>query len=113
MQVAARPVALIQIFDDRGHSVSLVYPAVLRGEPGRLVDADAVPGEGDLRWFGSMPGELYPSHLVYRDIVDALVSGRLGEGISVFTQHTGERDAAQPGPEGAISADASLTEQGT
>lgn len=113
VQVAARPVALIQIFDNRGHSVSLVYPAVLQGDPERLVDIDAVPKEGDLRWFSSMPEDLYPSHLIYRDIVDAFVSGRLGEGIPVYTQHTGERDAAQSGPEGAISADASLTERGT
>ncbi len=33
IDVADRPVALIQIFDDRGHSISLCYPSVLRGRP--------------------------------------------------------------------------------
>ncbi len=43
LAVAERPVALIQIFDDRGHSVSLCHTAALRGTPGQRV----IPGNGD------------------------------------------------------------------
>lgn len=110
LAVAERPVALIQIFDDRGHSVSLCYTAALRGSPGRRV-----VGEGDrqqlgsLRWFDEVPGALYPSHLVYRSVIEALRQGRLGAGIEVFTQHVGHRDATQAAPAGAISDDEPLT----
>jgi len=108
--VAERPVALIQIFDDRGHSVSLCYTAALRGAPGqRVLEEGETPQPGSLRWFNGMPGPLYPSHLVYRSVIEALRQGRLGAGIEMFTQHVGHRDATQASPAGAISADESLT----
>jgi ADP-ribose pyrophosphatase YjhB (NUDIX family) len=91
-EMAPSPVALIQIFDDRGHSVSLVYPATLKGTPARVVAEGVAPKEGDLRWFASMPEDLYPSHLVYREIVAAFRFGGLRTGIPVLTQHTGHRD---------------------
>jgi len=108
--VADGPVALIQIFDDRGHSVSLCYTAALRGAPRqRIVEEGDTPQPGSLRWFDGVPSPLYPSHLVYRSVIEALRKGRLGAGIEVFTQHVGRRDAAQASPAGTISADESLT----
>ncbi len=113
LSVAERPVALIQIFDDRGHSVSLCYTAVLRGTPAqRVIGEGDTPQPGNLRWFAEVPGSLYPSHLVYRSVIEALREGRLGEGIELFTQHVGHRDATQTSPAGAISADAPLTKLG-
>ena len=109
VDVADRPVALIQIFDDRGHCISLCYPATLRGTPARRVlDGDAPPEPGDLRWFAAPPARLYPSHRVYRDILEALNRGELGEGARLFTSHVGRRDAAQDSAGGAITADAPL-----
>ena len=108
LDVAARPCALVQIFDDRGHSVSLCFTASLRGAPGRrVVGAADVPEAGDLRWFAAMPDELYPSHLVYRDVVAATGAGQAG--IPVFTQHVGRRDAAQSEPGGTIEPGVHLT----
>ena len=110
VDAADRPTALLQIFDDRGHSVSLCYQATLQGSPGkRVLDGDETPRAGDLRWFAAPPAQLYPSHLVYRDVLDALAQGRLGEGIRLFTQHVGRRDMAQASPDGLIGADAPLT----
>ncbi len=109
VDAADRPVALIQIFDDRGHSVSLCFPATLRGEPRkRILSGDGTARAGDLRWFTTLPERFYPSHLVYRDVLQALGDGALGEGIRLFTTHVGARDAARQGPEGTISADAPL-----
>lgn len=110
VDAAERPTALLQIFDDRGHSVSLCYQATLKDNPRkRVLDGDETPGAGDLRWFATPPAQLYPSHLVYRDVLDALGHGRLGEGIRLFTQHVGRRDMAQASPGGLIGSDAPLT----
>ena len=110
VDAAERPVALIQIFDDRGHSVSLCFLASLRGSPGkRVLHGDEPPAPGDLRWFTTAPANLYPSHLVYRDLLLALDRDKLGEGARLFTQHVGRRDATQTSPEGEISAGVSLT----
>jgi hypothetical protein len=88
VNAADRPVALIQIFDDRGHSVSLCFPATLSGPPGKRVLAETeVPEPGDLRWFSTPPANLYPSHRVYRDVLLALECGELGSGIPLYTQH--------------------------
>ncbi len=109
LDVAAGPVAVVQIFDDRGHSVSLCHLARLRGAPGRRVTADGeAPAAGDLRWFAGPPEPLYPSHLVYRDVIAGLARGGAGGEARLFTQHVGRRDAGQAGPEGVISADAPL-----
>ncbi len=100
------PAALVQIFDDRGHSLSLCVRATLAGTPTRRVlQPDDAPAAGDLRWFAVPPPDLYPSHLVYRDLLDAI--GRRPDAIPVFTQHVGQRDAAQVSPDGAIGADPS------
>ncbi|MBE7209494.1 MAG: hypothetical protein INR65_00605 [Gluconacetobacter diazotrophicus] len=111
LTVSDRPVALIQIFDDRGHSMSLCFPATLTGTPARpLIAEHDEPEAGDLCWFDAVPDRLYPSHLVYRNVIDALrASGADPAGIPVFTQHVGDRDAAQSSPDGAIAADAPLT----
>ena len=110
LAVAERPVALLQIFDDRGHSISLVFTASLLGVPGeRLIEQGETPRPGCLCWFDRMPDELYPSHLVYRSVIEALRQGRLGSGIEAFTQHVGRRDAAQTSTAGAIGSDAPLT----
>ena len=102
LDVQDRVAAVIQIFDDRGHSVSLVYPATLDGAPGRRVVGEAdTPEPGDLRWFVKMPEDMYPSHLVYREVVASLAGG---EGAGVFTQHVGRRDAAQTEAGGVIAA---------
>lgn len=107
--VADAVAAVIQIFDDRGHSVSLCYPARLRAEPGRRVlAAGEVPQAGDLRWFAACPDQLYPSHAVYREVLEALGSGTLGPGARLFTQHAGRRDAAAASRQGWISPDAAL-----
>ena len=109
VDVADRPIALVQIFDDRGHSVSLCFRATLCGSPTqRVLTSDETPEAGDLRWFSTPPGQLYPSHLVYRDLLEALDQGELGAGVRLFTQHVGRRDATQASPEGAIDAVASL-----
>ena len=110
LSVAERPVALVQIFDDRGHSVSICHTAALRGaQPAHLVEDDDGVRPGSLRWFDEVPSSLYPSHIVYRSVIEALRQGRLGAGIEVFTQHVGQRDAEQVSPSGAISDDAPLT----
>ncbi len=109
LAVAARPVALVQIFDDRGHSVSLCFAAALQGGQPRTVTAADTPRPGDLCWFDAAPDPLYPSHLVYRAVIEALRQGRLGPGIELFTQHVGQRDAAQIAVGGSIRADAPLT----
>ena len=101
LDASAGPVALVQIFDDRGHSVSLCFTATLRGEPGRRVVSGAdAPDRGDLRWFAELPEQLYPSHFVYRDVIAALGAG--GKGLPVFTQHVGRRDASQTSHAGAV-----------
>jgi ADP-ribose pyrophosphatase YjhB (NUDIX family) len=105
VDVVDRPIAIIQIFDDRGHSVSLCYRAALLGIPSkRVVSAGDTPNAGDLSWFVKPPAQLYPSHLVYREVFEALDNGQLGEGIPLFTEHVGQRDAAQASPEGAIAS---------
>ena len=110
VEVEDRVAAVIQIFDDRGHSVSLCHRAALRGTLGRrLVGADDEPDPGDLRWFSTAPANLYPSHLVYREILMDVGCGELGGGARLFTQHVGSRDAAQAVPEGSISSDVPLT----
>ena len=110
IEVDDRVAAVIQIFDDRGHSISLCYRAVLRGAVGRrLVKADDQLNPGDLRWFSTAPANLYPSHLVYRDVLADIGHGELDGGAAIYIQHVGRRDAAQAGPEGSISSDASLT----
>ena len=109
VDVADRASAVIQIFDDRGHSVSLCYRATMRGEPGRRLIAEGEKLDpGDLRWFRALPADLYPSHLVYRDVVAAITKGEMEGGAPVFTQHVGQRDAAQVAPEGMIAADAKI-----
>ncbi len=109
LDVAGGPAALVQIFDDRGHSVSLCFRAKLRGDPGKRVrDENDVPEAGDLRWFKTPPDQLYPSHRVYGDVLRTLRQNVSNEGIQVFTQHVGRRDAAQVSPEGAISSDIPL-----
>ena len=75
----------------------------------RVLSGDEKPEPGDLRWFKTLPAHFYPSHRVYRDVLAALDRGEMEEGAPLFTQHTGSRDAAQPSPAGAISADAKLT----
>ena len=109
VRCAAGPVAIVQIFDDRGHSLSLCYRATLLGRPARpvLTESEA-PAAGDLRWFREAPDDLYPSHQVYRDVLAALGRGRLREGVPLFTQHVGRRDAAQASLGGVIGADLPL-----
>ena len=105
LSVAERPVAFIQIFDDRGHSVSLCYTAALQGtRVPRLVEDGGRPQPGSLRWFDELPAALYPSHLVYRSVIAALRQDRLGAWIEVFTQYVGHQDAEQASASGAISA---------
>lgn len=102
--------AVIQIFDDRGHSVSLCYRATLRGPLGRrLVGAEDRQAPGDLRWFKAAPPDLYPSHRVYREVMAAIGPDERQGGAPLFTQHVGRRDAAQADPEGMIGADATLS----
>ncbi|WP_146201815.1 NUDIX hydrolase [Teichococcus aestuarii] len=109
VEAAERPVALLQIFDDRGHSISLCYPAMLRGSPGkRIVEPGGTPEAGDLCWFTELPAALYPSHFVYREVLEALEHGQLGEGARLFTQRAGRRGTSQAMPEGVIRDDAPL-----
>jgi colanic acid biosynthesis protein WcaH len=109
VDVDERPVAILQIFDDRGHSVSLCFLALLRGSPTkRIIEQGVSPEHGDLCWFATLPAQLYPSHLIYRNLLDALDHGLLGQGAQVFTQHAGLRDAGHSSPEGVIRADSSL-----
>ena len=83
--------------------MSLCFTAALRGTPGkRVVTAAQAPQPGDLCWFPVMPDALYPSHLVYRDVVAALPAGR-ESCLPLFTQHVGRRDAAQREPGGMIA----------
>ncbi|MXP65880.1 NUDIX hydrolase [Roseomonas sp. M0104] len=110
VEVADRPVALTEIFDDRGHTLGLCYRTTLRGIPGkRVVGQDERPEVGDLRWFLTLPAELYPSHFVYRDLLDALDNGWRGQGVRLFTHKAGSRDSAQPSPGGSIRSDVPLT----
>ncbi|HWX50653.1 MAG TPA: hypothetical protein VNZ61_21610 [Roseomonas sp.] len=110
VEVADRPVALIEIFDDRGHTLGLCYQTILRGSLSkRVVGQDERPEAGDLRWFPTLPAELYPSHVVYRDLLDALDRGQLGQGARLFTHNAGSRDSAQSSPGGSIRSDVPLT----
>ncbi len=96
------PVAIVQIFDDRGHSLSLCFAATLAGTPARrILAAGDTPARGDLRWFAAPPPDLYPSHVAYRD----LLASPAHDPIPVLTQHAGHRDAAQTSPDGAIAPD--------
>jgi hypothetical protein len=109
VNAAERPIALIQIFDDRGHSVSLCFLATLSGPPGkRVLSETKAPEPGDLRWFSRPPPNLYPSHLVYRDVMLALERGELGGSVPLYTHHVGRREAAQTSPGGEIASDVSL-----
>ncbi len=109
VRCSSGPIAVVQIFDDRGHSVSLCYRAMLLGRPTRRVLGEGeAAAAGDLRWFRKAPEDLYPSHRVYREVLAALERGRLREGVPLFTQHVGQRDAAQPSAAGAIGADRPL-----
>lgn len=109
VEAAERPVALIEIFDDRGHALSLCYRATLRGSPGRrVVDEHGTPEAGNLRWFPTLPAELYPSHFIYRDLLDALGKGQLGEGVRLFTHQVGSRETGPASPGGSISSDAPI-----
>jgi colanic acid biosynthesis protein WcaH len=102
--VEDRPVALTQIFDDRGHSLGLCHRVRLRGEPGRRLVAEGDrPEAGDLRWFPALPEALYPSHAVYRDILAWLDRREPGEGIRLFTQHANQKAEAEAAPGGRIS----------
>ena len=104
LEVAAGPFALVQIFDDLGHSVSLCFKAKLAGDLGKPVrNPHDSPKAGDLCWFLEPPEQLYPSHLVYRDLLGTVLRAEPGAEIKVFTQHVGRRDAAQSSPEGSIS----------
>ena len=110
VDAAEQPVAVIQIFDDRGHSVSLCFPASLQGAPGkRVLGTDETPRPGDLCWFATPPDDFYPSHRVYRDLMLALGRGELNGGARLFTQHVGRRDAAQVSAGGEIRSDVPLT----
>ncbi len=112
LRAEAGPAALIEIFDDRGHSVSLVFRARLLGEPGRRVVGDwETPDAGDLCWFRTLPTRMYPSHQVYRDVAAALAATPGGP-IPVFSQHVGGRDAAQRSPEGEIGPGFGLADAG-
>lgn len=109
LKVDAGPFALVQIFDDRGHSVSLCFKATLTGSPGkRVLGANDRPEVGDLRWFVEAPAQLYPSHFIYRELLAALTRHQLTDEIQVFTQHVGRRDAVQLSPEGSISFEGPL-----
>ena len=109
LTVADRATAVVQIFDDRGHSVSLCYRAMLREPLGRrLVNATDQLEAGDLCWFRITPSNLYPSHRVYRDVLASLDQGRLDAGAEIFTQHVGIRDAEALAPEGSISSNTTL-----
>ena len=112
LDVADGPAALVQIFDDRGASVFLCFRAKLLGDPGKRVrDENDALEAGDLRWFKTPPDQFYPSHDVYGDVLTTLRQNASSEGIQVFTQHVGRRDAAQSSPGCVIDANASLTEQ--
>ena len=103
LAVAPGPAALIEIFDDRGHSVSLVFRARLAGEPGRRLVGDwETPAPGDLGWFRTLPAAMYPSHRVYGEVLSALAASGPGHRIGVFSQHVGERDAARRSAAGEI-----------
>ncbi len=98
LDVTEGPVAVVQIFDDWGHSMSLCHLASLRGAPGRRMTADGeAAAPGDLRWFAGLPEPLYPSHMVYRDVLQALASGGLDGRARLFTHHVGRRDARRAG----------------
>lgn len=110
VEVASRPAALIEIFDDRGHALSLCYQTTLCGSPSkRVVSEHDTPEAGDLRWFPTLPAELYPSHFVYRDVLEALGKGQLGEGARLFTHQVSGCDKGQASPGGSISSGGSLT----
>ncbi|MFC3125518.1 hypothetical protein ACFOD4_10630 [Pseudoroseomonas globiformis] len=109
IEAAESPVAVLQIFDDRGHTVSLCFQAKLGGQPRRrLLEEGLHPEPGDLCWFRALPSELYPSHQVYRDLLATLDQGGLGQGAQLFTQHVGGRDQGQALPAGLISVDKPL-----
>lgn len=71
------PAAILQLFGDRGHFLSLVYRCELQsGLSHRVIDSEREPEAGDLCWFSSLPSSLYPTHEIYRPIWDDLVAAR-------------------------------------
>ena len=95
VEAAPGPAALIEILDGRGHSMSLVFRARLRGEPGRRLLGDwETPDPGDLCWFRTLPARMYPSHAIYRDVLAA----PRGDGIPLFSAHVGADGDAIPAP---------------
>lgn len=109
LDVSDRPFAVIQIFDPRGHSVSLCFKARPGGMPGRTIVTEAQsPQPGDLRWFAKMPDNLYPSHEIYREVVSE--SDPAATGIPVYIQQVQSRETPPTAPGGTIRSDVSLTD---
>jgi hypothetical protein len=77
VQAWRTPGAIVEMFGERGHNVSLLYPCRLLSGPTRPVVSDGQAARsGDLRWFDAIPQDLYPAHQVYAALILQLASGR-------------------------------------
>lgn len=89
VRASGTPAAIVQMFGDRGHNISFLYPCRLN--PGsaplsRLAgDGEAVRA-GDLRWFAAIPPDLYPAHDLYADLILDLAAGRMIEAPAMLSR---------------------------
>lgn len=92
------PAAILQLFGERGHFISLVHRCTLRSAPARrLVSPSERPAHGDLCWFDDLPRSLYPTHAVYRALWDDLRSAARLQAPLAATLHVSERDQGSRG----------------
>lgn len=86
IEASPAPVAVAQMFGQRGHFISLVYLCRALEEPILSADVNA-PRPGELAWFGAMPRNTYPSHGYYFDLLSRF-QARRPDGAPVMIETT-------------------------
>lgn len=90
VQASETPAAILEVFGERGHNISLLYPCRLTSSPAKRVLSDGGNARpGDLRWFEAVPQDLYPAHQVYADLMLRLASGRATGAPAMLTCRSG------------------------
>jgi colanic acid biosynthesis protein WcaH len=90
VDAAKTPAAILEMFGERGHNISFLYPCRLTSGPAKRVLADREAARPrDLRWFDAVPDDLYPAHAVYADLMVRLASGRAFDAPVMLTARCG------------------------